>query len=116
MGDDENGGAYRKNLLDRGVDVSGLLQLDGSHTGVAAIFVESTSGENQIIVVKGASEKISEKDIQVLMLFCRRCCCCSYCSCFRSRVAIMPLAVHALLKASRYAEKTGSTISSFSFV
>ncbi len=115
MGADENGGAYRKNLLDRGVDVSGLLQLDGSHTGVAAIFVESTSGENQIIVVKGASEKISEKDIQVLMLVCRCCCCC------RSHVAVMPLAVlqvavHALLKASRYAEKTGSKISSFSFV
>ncbi len=68
VGDDENGRAYRKNLAKYGVDTTGLIDLDGSHTGVATIFVDSTTGENQIVVVKGASDKVTERELQVTMV------------------------------------------------
>ncbi len=89
VGADENGRAYRAHLSAAGVDTAWMVEMDGAHTGVASIFVDSTTGENQIVVVKGASEKISENEIEVCCCCCCcRCCCCCCCSCVYCAVGI----------------------------
>ncbi|MEV2274429.1 ribokinase [Nocardiopsis sp. NPDC049922] len=56
VGDDSFGGELRANLLDSGVDVSGLRTVPGA-SGVAHIVVDG-SGGNRIIVVPGANGEV----------------------------------------------------------
>ena len=63
VGDDEHGEAYRKNLVDQGVDTKHLGTEAGISTGIATIFVESNTGENMIVIVPGANGKLAPKDV-----------------------------------------------------
>jgi len=63
VGDDEHGEAYKKNLVDQGVDIKYLGIVDGISTGIATIFVESSSGENMIVIVPGANERLTAEDV-----------------------------------------------------
>merc|ERR1719431_1998606 len=62
VGGDEHGEAYTKNLVDQGVDTKHLGTVAGVSTGIATIFVESSSGENMIVIVPGANEKLTAED------------------------------------------------------
>ncbi len=61
-GDDPLGQQYRSHLQSSGVDISCLSTAESTSTGVATILVEP-SGQNRIIVVKGANDFLSESDI-----------------------------------------------------
>jgi len=63
VGGDEHGEAYTKNLVDQGVDTKHLGTVAGVSTGIATIFVESNSGENMIVIVPGANEKLTAEDV-----------------------------------------------------
>ncbi len=63
VGKDENGRAYKEALKERGVDVTGLAEMEGQHTGVACITVRTDTGENQIVVVKGASGAVGAEQV-----------------------------------------------------
>lgn len=63
VGDDEHGNAYIKNLKDVNVNISHLSTVPGISTGIATIFVESSSGENMIVIVPGANTKVTEDDV-----------------------------------------------------
>jgi ribokinase len=62
VGDDLFGPAYIDNLRARGVDTTYVKLTPGVSTGVAPIFVDS-SGQNRILVVKGANDQLSPADI-----------------------------------------------------
>lgn len=62
IGNDAVGKRMKENLLDNGVDVSGVIELDGA-TGTAFITV-SEDGENTIIVYPGANEGLTPKNIE----------------------------------------------------
>jgi len=64
VGDDENGAAYRQNLEKEGVDIRHLGVEIGITTGVASIMVESSTGENLIVIVPGASDRLEDKDVR----------------------------------------------------
>ena len=63
VGDDEHGRAYTDNLKQLGVDIKYLGQEKGISTGIATIFVESGSGENMIVIVAGANERVTGEDV-----------------------------------------------------
>lgn len=63
VGDDEHGEAYRKNLVEQGVDIKHLGTEAGISTGIATIFVESNSGENMIVIVLGANGRLAAEDV-----------------------------------------------------
>ena len=63
VGDDEHGRAYTDNLRQLGVDIKYLGQEPGISTGIATIFVESVSGENMIVIVAGANERVTGEDV-----------------------------------------------------
>ena len=62
VGDDLFGEATLKNFAAFGVDTPHVQVASGVSTGVAAIFVEP-SGQNRIVVVKGANDKLTPADI-----------------------------------------------------
>lgn len=62
VGDDMFGDATIENLKSYGIDTSHILKTPGVSTGVAPIFVES-SGQNRILVVKGANDRLTPEDI-----------------------------------------------------
>ena len=62
VGDDMFGDAYLQNFKALGIDTSHVLMTPGVSTGVAPIFVES-SGQNRILVVKGANDRLTPEDI-----------------------------------------------------
>jgi ribokinase len=62
VGDDLFGPATVANFQKLGIDTTHVRQLKGVSSGVAPIFVES-SGQNRIIVVKGANDKLKPADI-----------------------------------------------------
>jgi ribokinase len=62
VGDDLFGPATIRNFSDIGIDTQHVLLTPGVSTGVAPIFVDS-GGQNRIIVVKGANDKIAPADI-----------------------------------------------------
>ncbi|MGA9529997.1 MAG: ribokinase [Terriglobales bacterium] len=62
VGDDLFGPATIRNFEKLGIDTTHVRQLSGISTGVAPIFVES-SGQNRIIVVKGANEALKPADV-----------------------------------------------------
>jgi len=61
IGDDDFGRRMRANVASAGCDVSGLKSVPGA-SGVALIFVSET-GQNSIIVVPGANDKLSAADV-----------------------------------------------------
>jgi ribokinase len=62
VGDDLFGEATLKNFRDVGIDTTHVTITPGVSTGVAPILVDS-SGQNRIIVVKGANDRLSPADI-----------------------------------------------------
>ena len=64
LGDDNFGRDYLDNFREIGLDTSHVRITDRASTGVAPIWVEQTSGNNQIIVVLGANELLSTDDVE----------------------------------------------------
>ena len=62
VGDDLFGPATIKNFEKLGIDPTHVRQVSGVSSGVAPIFVES-SGQNRIIVVKGANDTLRPADV-----------------------------------------------------
>lgn len=62
VGDDLFGPATIENFAKRGMDTTHVKVTPGVSSGVAPIFVDS-SGQNRILVVKGANDKLSPADI-----------------------------------------------------
>ena len=62
VGDDLFGPATIKNFEKLGIDASHVRQAKGVSSGVAPIFVDS-SGQNRIIVVKGANDTLRPSDV-----------------------------------------------------
>jgi ribokinase len=62
VGDDLFGPATIKNFGRLGIDATHVRQVSGVSSGVAPIFVES-SGQNRIIVVKGANDTLKPADV-----------------------------------------------------
>ena len=63
LGDDNFGRDYLDNFRRLGVDTRHVQLTAGASTGVAPIWVEQTSGDNQIIVVLGANGLLSVDDV-----------------------------------------------------
>src|SRR5262249_8364895 len=62
VGKDLFGGATVKNFAALGLDTTHVRIVEGAPTGVAPIFVEP-SGQNRIIVVKGANDRLLPADV-----------------------------------------------------
>jgi ribokinase len=62
VGDDLFGPATIKNFEKLGIDTKHVKQVDGVSSGVAPIFVDP-SGQNRILVVKGANDKLLPADV-----------------------------------------------------
>jgi len=65
VGDDLFGPATVRNFESRGIDASHVWITAGVSSGVAPIFVDS-SGQNRILVVKGANDKLSPADVDAV--------------------------------------------------
>ncbi|HEV3199501.1 MAG TPA: ribokinase [Bryobacteraceae bacterium] len=63
VGEDLFGAATIQNFTSRGVDASHVLITPGVSSGVAPIFVDS-AGQNRILVVKGANDKLLSADVE----------------------------------------------------
>ena len=62
VGDDLFGPATIENFTARGIDAAHVWITKGVSSGVAPIFVDS-SGQNRILVVKGANDRLSPQDV-----------------------------------------------------
>jgi ribokinase len=62
VGNDLFGPATVKNFESQGIDTSHVRIAEGVSSGVAPIFVDS-SGQNRIVVIKGANELLSAEDV-----------------------------------------------------
>src|SRR5947208_5947921 len=62
VGDDLFGEATIRNFGAQGIDASRVLVTTGVSSGVAPIFVDS-AGQNRILVVKGANDRLTPADI-----------------------------------------------------
>lgn len=62
VGDDIFGANTIQNLAGFGIDTSHVTQVPGTSSGVAPIFVEP-SGENSILIIKGANAKLLPPDV-----------------------------------------------------
>ena len=62
VGSDLFGPATIENFLKQGIDVTHVKQVEGLSSGVAPIFVEP-SGQNRILVVKGANDALKPADV-----------------------------------------------------
>lgn len=65
VGDDENGAAYLNHFKQESIDIRHVHTVKGISSGVATIFVESSTGENEIIIVPGANKKLSPQDVNI---------------------------------------------------
>ena len=63
VGDDLFGPATLQNFTSMGIDTSHVLITPGVSSGVAPIFVDS-SGQNRILVVKGANDRLLPSDVE----------------------------------------------------
>jgi ribokinase len=63
LGDDVFGRDYRTNFAAVGIDASSVSQSASTATGVAAIWVDESSGANSIMVVLGANDELSPADV-----------------------------------------------------
>src|SRR5581483_4356397 len=63
VGDDLFGPATIRNFENLGIETSHVKQVSGVSSGVAPIFVDS-SGQNRILVVKGANDELTPADIE----------------------------------------------------
>ena len=61
IGDDDHGEYVQKHLKNAGL--TAFLKKSKHQTGIACITIDMTSGENRIVVIKGANEDISKADI-----------------------------------------------------
>ncbi len=66
VGDDLLGMETTRNFQSLGIDTSGVRVIPGTATGAALILVEP-NGENRIIVVKGANDRLSPADVDAAM-------------------------------------------------
>jgi ribokinase len=64
LGDDTFGRDYLDNFRALGFDLSHVSVTDRASTGVAPIWVDESSGDNQIIVVLGANELLTPADVR----------------------------------------------------
>src|SRR5713226_1443900 len=64
VGSDLFGPATIENFKKLGVDATHVQQIEGGSSGVAPIFVEP-SGQNRILVVKGANDRLKPADVDV---------------------------------------------------
>lgn len=71
VGDDLFGGATIENLEKRGVDIREVKAVKGVGSGVAPIFVDA-SGQNRILVVKGANDSLTPKAVEKAAPLLRR--------------------------------------------
>src|SRR5579872_3648434 len=62
VGDDLFGSATTENFVAYGIDAARVLVTPGVSSGVAPIFVDS-AGQNRILVVKGANDRLSPADV-----------------------------------------------------
>ncbi|MET3792328.1 ribokinase [Aquamicrobium terrae] len=62
VGDDLFGDNTLRNFADNGIDTTHVKKVAGKSSGVAPIFVEP-SGENSILIVKGANAELSPADV-----------------------------------------------------
>src|SRR6267378_5873388 len=67
VGDDLFGTSTIENFKKLGIDATQVLQVSGVSSGVAPIFVDP-SGQNRIIVVKGANDMLSPEDVDAAAL------------------------------------------------
>ena len=74
VGSDLFGPATIANFRAQGIDTTYVRQLDGQASGVAPIFVEP-SGQNRIIVVKGANDQLRPADVDDAAPMLRRASC-----------------------------------------
>ncbi|MDF3606787.1 ribokinase [Paracoccus sp. DMF-8] len=72
VGDDIFGQGVLENLREQGIDVTHSAKVPGMANGVAPIFVEP-SGENLIVIVKGANATLSPADIDAAADDLKRC-------------------------------------------
>lgn len=72
VGDDLFGPATLKNFESFGIDSAQVQMVKGVSSGVAPIFVEE-SGQNRIIVVKGANDRLLPEDVTSAVLQDARC-------------------------------------------
>lgn len=63
VGTDSWGEAYLKQLEKEGVNINHVTQCEGQSTGIAQIAV-SNEGENNIIIVAGANNSLTESDVK----------------------------------------------------
>ena len=71
IGDDLFGPATIQNFSSRGIDTSHIATTHGVSSGVAPIFVDS-SGQNRILVIKGANDHLSPADVETAAGLLRR--------------------------------------------
>jgi ribokinase len=71
VGNDLFGPATIENFESQGIDATHVGIAEGVSSGVAPIFVDP-SGQNRIIVVKGANDTLSPEDVDVAALLLRR--------------------------------------------
>lgn len=72
VGDDLFGGNTIRNFQELGIDTRHVRAVPGTPSGVAPIFVDP-SGENRILIVKGANEHLSPADVDAAAEDLRRC-------------------------------------------
>jgi len=63
VGDDEHGQAYIKHLAKENIDIGDVKVETGASTGIATILVESSTGENKIVIVAGANNLLTPQDV-----------------------------------------------------
>jgi len=71
VGNDLFGPATIRNFQSFGIDCSAVRMVDGVSSGVAPIFVDQT-GQNRIIVVKGANDRLLPQDVDLAALVLRK--------------------------------------------
>ncbi|MCQ4160050.1 ribokinase [Roseomonas sp. GC11] len=72
VGDDLFGGGTLRNFQELGIDTTHVRAIPGAQSGVAPIFVEP-SGENRILIVKGANEHLLPADVDAAAADLARC-------------------------------------------
>ena len=64
LGNDDNGRAYLKNYEEVGVDATNVTIDKQNASGVASIWVDTSTGENKIIIVSGANATLTQKEVE----------------------------------------------------
>lgn len=65
VGDDEFGQTLIRGLNKDGIDTTGVKVVEQINSGIATIIVESTTGENRILLSTGANGTLQPSDFQV---------------------------------------------------